>query len=60
MIEYLNKRIKELDDEQIDAIVKGDAGLATKLSFAICELLDAKNEYQNQQRELTMAKLKCP
>lgn len=58
MIEYLNKRIKELGDEQIDAVGKGYAELATKLSFAICELLDAKNEWLNQQRELTMAKLK--
>lgn len=57
MIEYLNKRIKELGDEQIKATNKGDAELATKLSFTVCELLDAKNEWLNQQRELIMAKL---
>lgn len=58
MIEYLNKRIKELGDEQIKAIVKGQTEEAYKLGFATEELLDAKNEWLNQQRELTMAKLK--
>ena len=44
MEEYLTKRIKELEDEQIDAINSGNSELATKLSFAVCELMDAKME----------------
>lgn len=49
MEEYLTKRIKALEDEQIEAINSGNAELAIKLTFAICELMDAKSEYRKIQ-----------
>lgn len=52
MEEYLTKRIKTLEDEQIEAITSGNTELAAKVGFAIIELMDAKNEYRKIQ--LTM------
>lgn len=49
MEEYLTNRIKALEVEQIEAINSNNYELATKLSFAVCELMDAKNEYRKIQ-----------
>lgn len=57
MLEYFKKRIKELEDEQIEAINSNKPELAEKLSFAVCELIDAKEEYQNQEFNRLQAKL---
>lgn len=42
MEQYFKKRIKELEDLEIEAINSGNVVEATKLSFAKCELIDAK------------------
>ena len=52
MEEYLTTRIKELEDIEIEAQANNDWELATKVNFAKCELMDAKNEYRKIQ--LTM------
>jgi len=49
MEEYLTNRIKALEDIEIEALANSDWELATKVNFAKCELMDAKNEYRKIQ-----------
>lgn len=54
MEQYFKKRIKELEDLEIEAINSGNVVEATKLSFAKCELLDARSEF----RKINLSQLK--
>lgn len=57
MLEYIKKRIKELDDMEIEAQANNDWELATKVNFAKCELIDCKKEYINSQIDEQLNKM---
>jgi len=57
MIEYINNRIKELEDIEIEAQANNDWELATKVNFAKCELMDCKIQYRNSRIDEQLNKI---
>lgn len=57
MLTYLNTRIKQLQDKELEAMANQDWELSTKVNFAVMELLDCKSEYLQQRADKNLEKL---